>query len=221
MSTSRPVCISPDRGGSLLTTGVSRWRAGSLCSRAPEGRHFHSRLSTQFADNSKCRPLRGLWHQMTPRHPRLTPGARGLPPLTGLRSNLCHVAVPNNFSQGMLCGTHPSEPGGPFHCRAAILFLAAGTSPLPGPERVRNTAREVLARPEFQVDGSTEAAEGLWAYLHRLGSAVLDLFRGLFERSIPCRPFWRGWSWRAGVDPGAAAVAYRLHALHGASPPRA
>jgi uncharacterized protein DUF4129 len=70
----------------------------------------------------------------------------------------------------------------------AAVFLLAAASPLPGPERVRNTAREVLARPEFQVDGSTEAAEGLWAYLHRLGSAVLDLFRGLFESLYTMSP---------------------------------
>jgi hypothetical protein len=71
-----------------------------------------------------------------------------------------------------------------------ILLVAALTvppaaanrpSPLPPPEQLRTTAREVLARPEFQIDGSTEAAEGLWAFLHRIGREILGSFQTFFE----------------------------------------
>ena len=64
----------------------------------------------------------------------------------------------------------------------AMAFVAADRpSPLPGPQEVRNAARDVLARPEFQIDGSTEAAEGLWNFLHRLALEVLRSFRVFFE----------------------------------------
>jgi hypothetical protein len=54
-------------------------------------------------------------------------------------------------------------------------------APLPSPEVVRRTAREVLARPEFQVDGSTDAGEGFWAFLHRLFREIIDGLGHFFE----------------------------------------
>jgi hypothetical protein len=68
-----------------------------------------------------------------------------------------------------------------FATLATVVFAAAGPSPLPGPEAVRTAAREVLARPEFQIDGSTKAAEGLWNFLWRLLRGVVDIFGDLFD----------------------------------------
>jgi hypothetical protein len=64
---------------------------------------------------------------------------------------------------------------------ALALVAADRPSPLPDPTAVRNTAHEVLARPEFQVDGSTEAVEGLWDFLVRLFFRITHSLRGLFE----------------------------------------
>jgi Domain of unknown function (DUF4129) len=65
---------------------------------------------------------------------------------------------------------------------AALTMAVAADQPgpLPSPEVVRNTARQVLARPEFQLD-SSEAAESLWEFLHRLAFEVLGAFRAFFE----------------------------------------
>jgi len=63
----------------------------------------------------------------------------------------------------------------------AIAFVAADQPiALPGPDQVRQAAQEVLARPEFQVDGSNEAAEGLWGFLHRLWVEFISIFRNFF-----------------------------------------
>jgi hypothetical protein len=64
---------------------------------------------------------------------------------------------------------------------ALALVAADRPSPLPDPAAVRNTAHEVLARPEFQVDGSTEAVESLWDFLVRLFFKITHSFRALFE----------------------------------------
>jgi|SRR5580704_556340 hypothetical protein len=63
----------------------------------------------------------------------------------------------------------------------AIAVVAADQPvALPGPDQIRRTAQEVLARPEFQVDGSKEAAEGLWGFLHRLWVEFISIFRNFF-----------------------------------------
>jgi hypothetical protein len=61
--------------------------------------------------------------------------------------------------------------------------LAAADAPiqLPPPEQIRRAAQTVLARPEFQSDGSTEAAEGFWSYLHRIVREFMQAFQDAFE----------------------------------------
>jgi len=64
----------------------------------------------------------------------------------------------------------------------SVLALAPDRmGPLPDAAEVRQAAKEVLARPEFQIDGSTEAAESLWALLNRFFGAVSGAFRAFFE----------------------------------------
>jgi hypothetical protein len=81
-----------------------------------------------------------------------------------------------------------------MHFYAAFVTTLAAASPatqllaqLPGPDSIRNAAKTVLARPEFQIDGSTEAAEGLWGYLNRIrveiGRRFRDFFDWLYEMS--------------------------------------
>jgi hypothetical protein len=64
---------------------------------------------------------------------------------------------------------------------AMTLTAADPSTQLPPPDQIRRDAQSVLARPEFQADASTEAAEGLWAYLHRIFLEILQGFRNLFE----------------------------------------
>ncbi len=60
-------------------------------------------------------------------------------------------------------------------------------APLPDSATVRATARAVLARPEFRVDGSTEAGESLldslWRFLMRALDAISDFFHWLEKMS--------------------------------------
>jgi hypothetical protein len=63
----------------------------------------------------------------------------------------------------------------------AIAFVAADRPvALPGPDQIRKAAQDVLSQPEFQVDGSNEAAEGFWGFLHRLWVEFIDIFRVFF-----------------------------------------
>jgi hypothetical protein len=64
---------------------------------------------------------------------------------------------------------------------AMRLTAADPAAQLPPPGQIRRAAQSVLARPEFQSDASTEAAEGLWAYLHRIVFEILQRFQNLFE----------------------------------------
>jgi hypothetical protein len=68
-----------------------------------------------------------------------------------------------------------------FALCATTLVAADEPHPLPDAEAVRRTARQVLARPEFQIDGSTEAGESLWALLHRLFAEIIGGLRSFFE----------------------------------------
>jgi hypothetical protein len=64
---------------------------------------------------------------------------------------------------------------------ATVIFAAELPASLPSPEVIRKTAHEVLARPEFQLDGSTKAGEGLIRSLIRILKRILDSFRELFN----------------------------------------
>jgi hypothetical protein len=64
---------------------------------------------------------------------------------------------------------------------ATALSAADPASQLPPPEQIRRAAQTVLARPEFQADGSTEAAEGFWSYLHRIVREFMQAFQDAFE----------------------------------------
>lgn len=68
-----------------------------------------------------------------------------------------------------------------FAVLATALTAADPATHLPPPAQIRHAAQTVLARPEFQSDASTEAAEGLWAYLHRILQEITQGFRNLFE----------------------------------------
>jgi hypothetical protein len=69
-----------------------------------------------------------------------------------------------------------------FYAGLATALAAASPSiQLPAPESIRDAAKTVLARPDFQADGSADAAEGLLGYLHRLLIEILGRFRDFFE----------------------------------------
>jgi uncharacterized protein DUF4129 len=74
-----------------------------------------------------------------------------------------------------------------FAALGTVVFAAAQPGPLPGPEAVRNAAREVLARPEFQIDGSTKT-EGLWNFLWRLFWRAVDTFGDFFDWLMKMSP---------------------------------
>jgi hypothetical protein len=68
-----------------------------------------------------------------------------------------------------------------FTSLATVVFAAQMPGSLPSPEAIRKTAHDVLARPEFQLDGSTKAGEGLLASLIRIGKRMLHAFGEFFD----------------------------------------
>jgi Domain of unknown function (DUF4129) len=75
----------------------------------------------------------------------------------------------------------------PYAALAMAITAAVSSAQLPPPDSIRDAAKTVLARPDFQANGSSEAAEGLWGYLHRLlieaMHAIQDFFRWLYLMS--------------------------------------
>jgi Domain of unknown function (DUF4129) len=69
----------------------------------------------------------------------------------------------------------------PYAALALTLTAAVPSAQFPPPESIRNAAKTVLARPEFQANDSSEAAEGLWGYLNRILTEILHRFRDFFE----------------------------------------
>jgi hypothetical protein len=66
------------------------------------------------------------------------------------------------------------------------LLSAAGGSPLPDGQAVRETARDVLARPEYQLDASSDFSDiiaRIWAVILRIRDFIHDWFDWLWEMS--------------------------------------
>ncbi len=71
------------------------------------------------------------------------------------------------------------------------LILAATppppSGPLPDPQVVRQTAREVLARPEYRLDAASDFSDAVAAFWN-LVRRVLDLLHSLFDRLYDMSP---------------------------------
>jgi hypothetical protein len=60
------------------------------------------------------------------------------------------------------------------------------TVALPDPQAVRQTAREVLARPDYRLEAATDFSNvfhELWAFISRIVEAIRELFGALWEMS--------------------------------------
>jgi hypothetical protein len=68
-----------------------------------------------------------------------------------------------------------------FASLTTVAFAAAAPISLPGPDAIRKAAHEVMARPEFQLDNSTKAGEGLLESLIRIGKRIMQAFGDFFD----------------------------------------
>jgi len=66
------------------------------------------------------------------------------------------------------------------------ILAAQGSGPLPDPQTVRQTAREVLARPEYRLDAAQDFSDAIaefWAMIRRVTEAIQRWFDWLYGMS--------------------------------------